>query len=53
MSIGTEFRKKSADSLPHQRLSKPAFPALLRKLARRWLAPRPRKPIADLVQPSR
>ena len=53
MSIGTEFRKKSADSLPLQRHTKPTFPALLRKLARRWLGPRPRKPIVDLVQPSR
>jgi hypothetical protein len=50
MSIGTEFRKKTADSYPSQRLAKrPVFPALLRKLARRWLA-RPRKPLGDLIQ---
>jgi hypothetical protein len=50
MSIGTEFRKKTADLYPGQRITRrPALPALLRKLARRWLA-RPRKPIGSLVQ---
>jgi hypothetical protein len=47
MSIGTEFRKKSADTYPSQRLAKPVFPALLRKLAKRWLG-RSRKPTGDL-----
>jgi hypothetical protein len=52
MSIGTEFRKRSADTYPSQRLSKAGLPAFLRKLAKRWLA-KPRKPVSDLFETSR
>ena len=49
MSIGTEFRKKTADTYPSRRFAKPIFASLLRRLARRLLA-RPRKPIGGLLQ---